>query len=64
MKNQIDLNELKKAIEARHHAMERFFDIEAAEKDRDLNLEMLVRLEKGEHSNEDIEAALDILNYK
>lgn len=62
MKNQIDLNKLKKAIDSRHHAMERFYDVDAAERDRDLNLEMLSRLEKGEHSKEDIEAALDILN--
>lgn len=62
MKNEIDLKQLKKAIDSRHHAMERFYDIQSADDDREKNLEMLERLNKGIHSNEDIEAALDILN--
>lgn len=64
MKNRIDISVIKDAIDKRHHAMERFYDIEAAANDREQNLEMLDRLINGTASREDEEAALDLMNFK
>lgn len=61
MKKHIDLDKLEKAIFCRHHAMERFYDIDEAANDRDRNNEMLARIKAGEASIEDQEAAMDII---
>lgn len=57
----IDLIKLEKGIKARHHAMERFYDIDAAAEDREKNLTMLERIKAGEANQEDQEAAMDII---
>ena len=57
----IDLEKLKYAIKARHHAMQRFYDIGAAATDRERNLEMLNRIENGTASREDEESAIDLI---
>ena len=62
--NFISFAALSEAIEKRHHAMERFYDIEAAQVDRDANLEILERLKAGTNSREDLEAALDLINSR
>lgn len=52
---------LEKAIDSRHHAMQRFYDIDTADLDKAQNTEMLERLKLGIASREDEEAALDLI---
>lgn len=53
---------LEKAIDTRHHAMQRFYDIVGADLDKAQNIEMLERLKNGTSSREDEEAALDLIH--
>lgn len=59
--NVIVFSKLEDAINARHHAMERFYDIDEAAIDKEKNLEMLKRLKDGVASREDEEAAIDLI---
>lgn len=52
---------LEQAIDKRHHAMQRFYDIDAAELDKAQNMEMLERLKNGTASREDEEAAITLI---
>lgn len=52
---------LEKAIDTRHHTMQRFYDIVGADLDKAQNIEMLERLKLGIASREDEEAALDLI---
>jgi hypothetical protein len=60
----IVFSKLKDAIDTRHHAMERFYDIEEADKDKEKNLELLKRLKDGVASREDEEAAIDLIKSR
>ncbi|UQS93582.1 hypothetical protein AC4_002 [Acinetobacter phage AC4] len=61
----IDTNNLRTAIKHHHHAMERFFDEHQAAIDRNLNLEMVARLEAGVNTEEDVRRAVELLDqYK
>lgn len=53
---------LERAIDSRHHAMQRFYDIYAADLDKAQNTEMLERLKLGIASHEDEEAAHDLIH--
>lgn len=57
----IDLKKLKIAIKNEHHACERFYDIEIARQQREVNLEMADRIENGMASREDEEAAIELI---
>lgn len=59
--NKIDFKLLAEKIAARHHAIERFYDCDFADRDRAANLEMVERLKNGMASIEDEQAALDII---
>lgn len=60
----IVFSRLEDAINARHHAMERFYDIDEAASDKEKNLEMLKRLKEGTASREDEEAAIDLIKSR
>lgn len=57
----LNIDSLEKAIDKRHHAMERFYDVDLAKVDREKNLEMLERIKNGMASREDEEAATSLL---
>lgn len=60
--NTIDMKALYKAIDAKHHSMERFYDIDEAEKDRLLNIEMAERIESGNALENDVKIALELID--
>ncbi|WJJ54641.1 hypothetical protein [Acinetobacter phage AB1I1M-1] len=56
----VNLKLLKESINVRHHAMERFYDVEEANKDHKENMELLERLS----SNVPYDDAEDIAKAK
>lgn len=55
------ITKLEEAINLRYHAMERFYDIDAAKDDREKNLKMVERLKDGTFSREDEESMNDLI---